>query len=217
MEIGDDEEKINLVKSLCDAYGAGPKKETISLKAAFVVLYPLDSENKPLPLVTKYDEEELMIAFLIVVLGKLLCTMTNYFNLAASLTPSLTVATEASEYDWCTFIIEWLCDTAHRFQEKFLRDGFRSGCGGSFLFVMIFYLVHLHRKLVEWGVFPRVKVWNSLEIRAALMDDKLTRDKYGKLLTCLVYALDKAYGEEHSLVLRDVDCFGRTVSIVTQP
>lgn len=74
----------------------------------------------------------------------------------------------------------------------------------------IFYLDHLHRKPVKWGVFPRVKIWNSLEIRATLMEDKLTRDEYGKLL-----ALDIAYSEEHPLVTKDADCVGRNVSLVT--
>lgn len=91
-----------------------------------------------------------------------------------------------------------------------MRDGYRSGYGGSFLFVMIFYLDHLHRKPLKWGVFPRVTVWNSVEIRAALMEDKVTRDEYGKLL-----AYDIAYGEENPLVTRDADCLGKDVSLLT--
>uniref|UniRef100_A0A803LU18 Ubiquitin-like protease family profile domain-containing protein n=1 Tax=Chenopodium quinoa TaxID=63459 RepID=A0A803LU18_CHEQI len=190
MDIGEDEDKIMLVKSLYDVYGVGPKQETISLKRVSEVLCPVDSENNPVPLVTESDEEEFMVAFLIVVLGKHLCTTTNSSNLVASLIPSLTVATQASEYDWCTFTMDWLCDSAHRFQAKFLRDGFRSGSGD-----------HLHRRPLQWGVFPRVKVWNSSQIKAALMEDKISRDEYGKLL-----ALDIAYGEEHPLDPRDKEC-----------
>uniref|UniRef100_A0A803N7T1 Ubiquitin-like protease family profile domain-containing protein n=1 Tax=Chenopodium quinoa TaxID=63459 RepID=A0A803N7T1_CHEQI len=185
MDIGEDEDKIMLVKSLYDVYGVGPKQETISLKRVSEVLCPVDSENNHVPLVTESDEEEFMVAFLIVVLGKLLCTTTNSSNLAASLIPSLTVATQASEYDWCTFTMDWLCDSAHRFQAKFLRDGFRSGSGGSFLFVMIFYLDHLHRRPLQWGVFPRVK------------------------------ALDIAYGEEHPLDPRDKEFMRRPVTAGT--
>uniref|UniRef100_A0A803LQK3 Ubiquitin-like protease family profile domain-containing protein n=1 Tax=Chenopodium quinoa TaxID=63459 RepID=A0A803LQK3_CHEQI len=210
MDIGEDEDKIMLVKSLYDVYGVGPKQETISLKRVSEVLCPVDSENNPVPLVTESDEEEFMVAFLIVVLGKILCTTTNSSNLAASLIPSLTVATQASEYDWCTFTMDWLCDSAHRFQAKFLRDGFRSGSGGSFLFVMIFYLDHLHRRPLQWGVFPKVKVWNSSQIKAALMEDKISRDEYGKLL-----ALDIAYGEEHPLDPRDKECMRRPVTAGT--
>uniref|UniRef100_A0A803MUT0 Ubiquitin-like protease family profile domain-containing protein n=1 Tax=Chenopodium quinoa TaxID=63459 RepID=A0A803MUT0_CHEQI len=157
MDIGEDEDKIMLVKSLYDVYGVGPKQETISLKRVSEVLCPVDR--------------------------KLLCTTTNSSNLAASLIPSLTVATQASEYDRCTFTMDWLCDSAHRFQAKFLRDGFRSGSGGSFLFVMI---------------------------KAALMEDKISRDEYGKLL-----ALDIAYGEEHPLDPRDKECMRRPVTAGT--
>uniref|UniRef100_A0A803N9N0 Ubiquitin-like protease family profile domain-containing protein n=1 Tax=Chenopodium quinoa TaxID=63459 RepID=A0A803N9N0_CHEQI len=210
MDIGEDEEKIMLVKSMYDAYGTGPKKETISLKAASSVLCPLGTDQKHMPLLTEIDEEEFMVAFFIVVLGKLLCTTTNSSNLASSLIPCVTVASHANEYDWCTFTMDWLCDTARRFQSKFMRDGYRSGCGGSFLFVMIFYLDHLHWKPLKWGVFPRVTVWNSVEIRATLMEDKVTRDEYGKLL-----AYDIAYGEEHPLVTRDDDCVGKDVSPLT--
>uniref|UniRef100_A0A803M9I7 Ubiquitin-like protease family profile domain-containing protein n=1 Tax=Chenopodium quinoa TaxID=63459 RepID=A0A803M9I7_CHEQI len=202
MDIGEDEDKIMLVKSLYDVYGVGPKQETISLKRVSEVLCPVDSENNPVPLVTESDEEEFMVAFLIVVLGKLLCTTTNSSNLAASLIPSLTVATQASEYDWCTFTMDWLCDSAHRFQAKFLRDGFRSGSGDILL-------DHLHRRPLQWGVFPRVKVWNSSQIKAALMEDKISRDEYGKLL-----ALDIAY-EEHPLDPRDKECMRRPVTAGT--
>uniref|UniRef100_A0A803N9J7 Ubiquitin-like protease family profile domain-containing protein n=1 Tax=Chenopodium quinoa TaxID=63459 RepID=A0A803N9J7_CHEQI len=165
---------------------------------------------QPVSLLTENDEEEFMVAFMIVLLGKLLCTTTNSSNSASSLIPCVTVASHASEYDWCTFTIDWLCDTARRFQSKFMRDGYRSGCGGSLLFVMIFYLDHLHRKPVKWGVFPRVTVWNFAEIRAALVEDKVTGDEYGKLL-----AYDIAYGEEHPLVTRDVDFLSRDGSLLT--
>uniref|UniRef100_A0A803N3E0 Uncharacterized protein n=1 Tax=Chenopodium quinoa TaxID=63459 RepID=A0A803N3E0_CHEQI len=188
MDIGEDEEKIMLVKSMYDAYGTGLKKETISLKAASSVLCPLGTDKKPVPLLTENHEEEFMVAFFTVVLGKLLCTTTNSSNLASSLIPCVIVAGHANEYDWCTFTVDWLCDTARPFQSKFMRDGYRSG----------------------YGVFPRVTVWNSVEIRATLMEDKVTRDEYGKLL-----AYDIAYGEEHPLVTRDVDCLGKDVSLLT--
>uniref|UniRef100_A0A803MEV2 Ubiquitin-like protease family profile domain-containing protein n=1 Tax=Chenopodium quinoa TaxID=63459 RepID=A0A803MEV2_CHEQI len=186
LDIGEDEDRIMLVKGLYDSYGVGPKKETISLKKASEVLCPVDSENHPFPLLTESDEEEFMIEFLIVVLGKLLCTTKNSSNLASSLIPCLTVAITASEYDW-------------------------SGSGGSFLFVMIFYLDHLHRRPLQWSVFPRVKIWNSAQIKAALMEDKISPDEYGKLL-----ALDIAYGEEHPLDPRDDECMRGAVSAGTQ-
>ncbi|XP_021759279.1 uncharacterized protein LOC110724186 [Chenopodium quinoa] len=71
---------------------------------------------------------------------------------------------------------------------------------------------HLHRKLVQWGVFLRVKVWNSHETRGALMENKVSQTEYEKLL-----ALDIAYDEEHPLDPRDADCMTKTVSQGTQP
>uniref|UniRef100_A0A803M0D2 Ubiquitin-like protease family profile domain-containing protein n=1 Tax=Chenopodium quinoa TaxID=63459 RepID=A0A803M0D2_CHEQI len=203
MDIGEDEDKIMLVKSLYDVYGVGPKQETISLKRVSEVLFPVDSENNPVPLVTESDEEEFMVAFLIVVLGKLLCTTTNSSNLAAYLIPSLTVATQTSEYDWCTFTMDCFVTLRTVFKQSFCVMGFG-------LDQEIFYLDHLHRRPLQWGVLPRVKVWNSAQIKAALMEDKISRDEYGKLL-----ALDIAYGEEHPLDPRDEECMRRPVTAGT--
>uniref|UniRef100_A0A803MU62 Uncharacterized protein n=1 Tax=Chenopodium quinoa TaxID=63459 RepID=A0A803MU62_CHEQI len=60
----------------------------------------------------------------------------------------------------CSFTMSWLCDTAGRFQNKFLRDGFRSRCGACVVFLLIFYLDHLERVSVQWGVYPRIKPIN---------------------------------------------------------
>ncbi|XP_021733693.1 uncharacterized protein LOC110700456 [Chenopodium quinoa] len=196
----DDEEKVEKMRRIFDLYGVGSNKETISLKKASDALCPLDESGQPIPLADEVDEEDFMVAFLLVALGKVVCTTTNNSNFAKSLLPALTVATEAVKYDWCSLTFEWLCDTANRFHRKFQKDGFRSGCGGSFLFIMIYYLDHLHRVPVQWGVYPRVMVWNSVEVKAALLKDNVSTNEYSKL-----EGVDIAYGEEHPLVPREDD------------
>ncbi|XP_021741208.1 uncharacterized protein LOC110707502 isoform X2 [Chenopodium quinoa] len=65
---------------------------------------------------------------------------------------------------------------------------------------MIYYLDHLHRDPVKWGVYPRVKVWNCGGVNATLLEDKVSINEYGKLLV-----IDIAYGEEHPLVPRETE------------
>uniref|UniRef100_A0A803N5Z7 Uncharacterized protein n=1 Tax=Chenopodium quinoa TaxID=63459 RepID=A0A803N5Z7_CHEQI len=194
----DDEEKVEKMRRVFDLYGVGKDISTVSLKFASAALCPLDSAGKPVPLENEDDEELFMITFLIVVLGKVVCTTTIGSNLVASLVPCLTIASEAYKCDWCTLTFNLVCDTANRFQRKFQKDGFRSGCRGSLLFVMIFYLDHLHRVLVKWDVYPRVKVWKTDEVKKALSEDRLMKNKYGRLS-----ASNIPNGEEHPMVPRE--------------
>ncbi|XP_021729951.1 uncharacterized protein LOC110696930 isoform X2 [Chenopodium quinoa] len=173
LDIGEnDEEQVQKMRRNFNLYGVGANKETISLKFASDALCPLDESGEPIPLADEVEEEDFMTTFLLVALGKVVCATTNNSNFPKTLIPALTVATEAIKYDWCSLTFEWLCDTANRFQRKFQKDGYRSGCGGSLLFAMIYYLDHLHRVPLKWGVYPRVKVWNSAKVKAVGVNKK---------------------------------------------
>uniref|UniRef100_A0A803MJM3 Aminotransferase-like plant mobile domain-containing protein n=1 Tax=Chenopodium quinoa TaxID=63459 RepID=A0A803MJM3_CHEQI len=197
MECVEESEKVNRI---VNRYGVGPKKETISSVEASKALCPVDSSSNLMKLQSEEDKEEFMTTFLLVALGKILCTTINSSNLAVSLVHALTVATQANEYDWCSFTFDWLKDTSLRFQRRFEKNGFRSGCGGSIVFVLIFYLDHLEHIPLKWGVFLRLKVWSTNQVKAVVFKDRLSKDEdeYGRLL-----AIDVAYGEPHPLVPRD--------------
>ncbi|XP_021722015.1 uncharacterized protein LOC110689546 [Chenopodium quinoa] len=110
------EEEFQNVNRIIDLYGVGSKKETISLAAASRVMCPLDDSGEIFPLGDdEQDQEDFMTAFMVVVLGKLICTTTNSSNMARALVPVVTVASRAIDFDWCSFTLAWLCDTAARF------------------------------------------------------------------------------------------------------
>ncbi|XP_021727192.1 uncharacterized protein LOC110694316 isoform X2 [Chenopodium quinoa] len=64
----------------------------------------------------------------------------------------------------------------------------------------IYYLDRLNRDLIQWGVYPRIKVWNMKQIWKAGKCDRLRTGDYG----CLG-VLDVAYGEYHPREARDTE------------
>ncbi|XP_021771435.1 uncharacterized protein LOC110735538 isoform X2 [Chenopodium quinoa] len=196
--LGDDEDDTQKIMRVFQQYGVGLKRETVSLNLAAAAMCPEHEDGTLVELETEFDEEDFMIAFPIVALGMIVYTTTNSSNLVASLVPTLVVASVAGEYDWCKFTIDWVRESADRFQTKFQKDGFRYGCGGSFVFLMIFYLDHLHRVPNRWGVYPRLKVWDSDHLKAVIDEDRRSDEEFG-----FFPVLDIAYGEDHPLVPRN--------------
>uniref|UniRef100_A0A803M9J0 Uncharacterized protein n=1 Tax=Chenopodium quinoa TaxID=63459 RepID=A0A803M9J0_CHEQI len=204
----DDRVMVKKLDGIIRDYRAGGKNgDQLSLvKAIGVVTKGLDKDGNELPLANDAEKMQFRNAFLIVVLGALLCPTTKWGLLAKKLTPAITVARHSAKYDWCTMVYNWLIDCVKVFADKFDENGFAAGCGGCSLFVLVFYLDHLHRPPVRWGVLPRIKVWTAVEVTRATKEDKRrTSDDYGKLM---VYAYEfcapVAYGEEdHPYAVRD--------------
>ncbi|XP_021722345.1 uncharacterized protein LOC110689827 [Chenopodium quinoa] len=198
----DDRVMVKKLDGIIRDYRAGGKNgDQLSLvKAIGVVTKGLDKDGNELPLANDAEKMQFRNAFLIVVLGALLCPTTKWGLLAKKLTPAITVARHSAKYDWCTMVYNWLIDCVKVFADKFDENGFAAGCGGCSLFVLVFYLDHLHRPPVRWGVLPRIKVWTAVEVTRATKEDKRrTSDDYGKLMCAPV-----AYGEEdHPYAVRD--------------
>ncbi|XP_021724309.1 uncharacterized protein LOC110691680 [Chenopodium quinoa] len=83
------------------------KNEHISLVAALGALIRKDEEGNVLSL-SDDEKADFKIAFLITTLGYLLCATANTSYLGVKLVPSLLVYDEADEYDWCTYVFNWM-------------------------------------------------------------------------------------------------------------
>lgn len=112
------------------------KNQHISLVSALEALIKQDEEGNVLPL---SDDEiaDFKIGFLIAALGYILCATANTSHLGVKLVPSLLVYDEADEYDWCTYVFNWMVASARGFQRKFARRGYVAGCGGCILFLLV--------------------------------------------------------------------------------
>ncbi|KNA03977.1 hypothetical protein SOVF_204000, partial [Spinacia oleracea] len=107
----------------------------------------------------------------------------------------VSVAHEASEYDWCSLVLEQLLHVVGSFIKRFYADGYARGCGGCLIFLAIFYLDRLKRPPVDWGVFPRMRVWTIEEMNKAQNLDRLPSRDYG-CLGCV----DVAYGHTYPMM-----------------
>ncbi|KAL2926561.1 putative ubiquitin-like-specific protease 1B [Bienertia sinuspersici] len=128
------------------------------------------------------DSEKYRVAFLVVLLGMFLCPTTNFSSLASELTPALCAAEEASQYDWCSFVLDFLLRRARAFSHSFDTDGYAVGCGGCTYFLVIFYLDRLRRPPVRWAEA-----------------DRRNSGDFGK-----TKSVDVAYGEVHPRAARDI-------------
>ncbi|XP_021744634.1 uncharacterized protein LOC110710616 [Chenopodium quinoa] len=133
-------------------------------------------------------------------------------TLAPDLVPALSCAMVAAEYDWCTLVLSKLLSSVRSFARRFYSCGNAGGCGGCILFAVIFYLDRLDREAVQWGVFPRLKVWTMKEITIASKEDRSPNGgDYGCLGT-----LDVAYGEVHPRQARDTNGPGVVSNVVIE-
>ncbi|XP_056694625.1 uncharacterized protein [Spinacia oleracea] len=144
------------------------------------------------PIVTREEEFEFRIAFMIVILELVLCPSTDGFTLAGRLLPAASVAPESNSYDWCTFCLEWLKIWCKMFAHQFDQHGVVSGLGGCSLFLTVFYLDHLNVVPRQWCVMPRVDVWSQSDVDALIEADKKAGGDYGR-----TQSVDVAYGERH--------------------
>ncbi|KAL2934748.1 Autophagy-related protein 2 [Bienertia sinuspersici] len=145
------------------------------------------------------DSEKYRVAFLVVLLGMFLCPTTNFSSLASELTPALCAAEEASQYDWCSFVLDFLLRRARAFSHSFDTDGYAVGCGGCTYFLVIFYLDRLRRPPVRWGEYPRVKVFHKDLLKNVAEADRRNSGDFGK-----TKSVDVAYGEVHPRAARDI-------------
>ncbi|XP_021736783.1 uncharacterized protein LOC110703306 [Chenopodium quinoa] len=145
-----------------------------------------------------HEEEEFKTLFLLLSLEMVLCP-TQSPRLACDLFPALTCAMNASCYNWCELVLNKLMESVASFARRFYSTGVAGGCGGCTIFVVVFYLDKLNQFPVQWGEFPRVKVWNMNKIGVAVKRDRFASGgDYGKL-----GSLDVAYGENHPKDARD--------------
>ena len=84
----------------------------------------------------------------------------------------------------------------------FLCGSFLSNCLFS-TYWQILYLDRLDRDPIQWGVFPRIKVWTMQQIGMAAKSDKLLSGDYGKLgvstfVCVLLHSPSNKYGVERS-------------------
>ncbi|KAL2923742.1 Protein MAINTENANCE OF MERISTEMS [Bienertia sinuspersici] len=145
------------------------------------------------------DSEKYRVAFLVVLLGMFLCPTTNFSSLASELTPALCAAEEASQYDWCSFVLDFLLRRARAFSHSFDNDGYAVGCGGCTYFLAIFYVDRLRRPPVRWGEYPRVKVYDKELLKNVAEADRRNSGDFGK-----TKSVDAAYGEVHPRAARDI-------------
>ncbi|KAL2892171.1 Glycerol-1-phosphate dehydrogenase [NAD(P)+] [Bienertia sinuspersici] len=145
------------------------------------------------------DSEKYRVAFLVVLLGMFLCPTTNFSSLASELTPALCAAEEASQYDWCSFVLDFLLRRARAFSHSFENDGYAVGCGGCTYFLAIFYVDRLRRPPVRWGEYPRVKVYDKELLKNVAEADRRNSGDFGK-----TKSVDVAYGEVHPRAARDI-------------
>ncbi|KAL2899981.1 S-adenosylmethionine synthase [Bienertia sinuspersici] len=145
------------------------------------------------------DVEKYRVAFLVVLLGMFLCPTTNFSSLASELTPALCAAEEANQYDWCSFVLDFLLRRARAFSHSFDKDGYAVGCGGCTYFLVVFYLDRLRRPPVRWGEYPRLKVFDKDLLKNVAAADRRNSGDFGK-----TKSVDVAYGEVHPRAARDI-------------
>ncbi|KAL2895333.1 Ubiquitin-like-specific protease 1 [Bienertia sinuspersici] len=150
------------------------------------------------------DVVKFRVAFLVVVLGILLCPTTNFSTLASDVVPALCAADQPHDYDWCSYVLQFLMRRARSFCSNLRKDGFVVGCGGcTFSYRVsegglvnifgtcgcheqrvvgprIFYVDHLKRPPMCWGEFPRIKAWTKDSLSKVAKDDMRTTGDYGK-------------------------------------
>ncbi|KAL2902842.1 Protein MAINTENANCE OF MERISTEMS, partial [Bienertia sinuspersici] len=119
------------------------------------------------------DMEKYRVAFLVVLLGMFLCPTTNFSCLASELTPALCAAEEANQYDWCSFVLDFLLRRVRAFSHSIDKEGYAVGCGGCTYFLLIFYLDRLRRPPVRWGEYPR-----SIDVAYGEVHPRSARDIY---------------------------------------
>ncbi|KAL2897566.1 Protein MAINTENANCE OF MERISTEMS, partial [Bienertia sinuspersici] len=145
------------------------------------------------------DVEKYRVAFLVVLLGMFLCPTTNFSSLASELTPALCAVEEAKQYDWCSFVLDFLLRRARAFSHSFDKDGYAVGCGGCTYFLVVFYLDRLRWPPVRWGEYPRVKVFDKDLLKNVAEADRRNSGDFGKTKSD-----DVAYGEVHPRAARDI-------------
>ncbi|KAL2894511.1 Protein MAINTENANCE OF MERISTEMS [Bienertia sinuspersici] len=161
------------------------------------------------------DVVKFRVAFLVVVLGMLLCPTTNFSTLASDLVPALCAADQPHDYDWCSYVLQFLMRRARSFSKNLHKDSFVVGCGGCTFFLSIFYVDHLKRPPMCWGEFPRIKAWSKDSFNKVAKDDMRTSGDYGKTkvdftITILIInnlilvIVDVAYWEAHPQAPRDI-------------
>uniref|UniRef100_A0A803MZ36 Uncharacterized protein n=1 Tax=Chenopodium quinoa TaxID=63459 RepID=A0A803MZ36_CHEQI len=180
-----------------EQYGVGLKRETMSLNLAAAAMCPEHEDGTLVELETEVDEEDFMVAFLIVSLGMIVCTTTNSSNLAASLVPTLVVAFVAGEMIGASSQLTGCATQLIDFKQSSIEMD-SVWLWWELVFLMIFYLDHLHRVPNRWGVYPRLKVWDFDHLKAVVDEGRRSDEEFGFLPV-----LDIAYGEDHPLVPRD--------------
>ncbi|KAL2935058.1 Ras-related protein Rab-44 [Bienertia sinuspersici] len=145
-------------------------------------------EAKDYVLGEEVDMEKYRVAFLVVLLGMFVCPTTNFSCLASELTPALCAAEEANQYDWCSFVLDFLLRRVRAFSHSFDKAGYAVGCGGCTYFLSIFYLDRLRRPTVRWDLLKNVAE-----------ADRRNGGDFGK-----TKSFDVAYGEVHPRAARDI-------------
>ncbi|XP_021775609.1 uncharacterized protein LOC110739472 [Chenopodium quinoa] len=189
-------DKVNLILS---KYGKTRKnrEEHGMYESVGIPVYPEFMERLEWE---EHEEEEFKTLFLLLALEMLLCPALSS-RLATDLVPALTCSVDSVQYDWCTLVMSKLLQSVRSFARQFYSYGHAGGWGGCILFAVVFYLDRLDREAVDWGNFPRLKVWIMKEISLASKEDKsLMGGDYGCAGT-----LDVAYGETNPRQARDTD------------
>ncbi|XP_021722289.1 uncharacterized protein LOC110689788 [Chenopodium quinoa] len=147
-----------------------------------------------------HEEEEFKTLFLFLSLEMVLCP-TQSPRLACDLLHALTCAMNDGSYNWCELVLKKLMESVGSFARRFYSTGVAGGCGGCTIFAVVFYLDRLNWFPVQWGEFPRIKVWDMNKLSIAFKQDRIASGgDYGKL-----GSLDVAYGEIHPKEARDSD------------
>ncbi|XP_056698326.1 uncharacterized protein [Spinacia oleracea] len=190
------------LKAMALKYG---EKNTSTSKSTIIIAKsvkelagPVDGEGKIKPLANQRDRASFMENFMIVLLGQILCPSTDGGNMSLKLLGAVSVAKNASLYNWCEFCHTWLLDYGDACQRKIDHQGYAAGTGGCVLFLLIFYLDHLCRHPVRWDEFPRIKAWTQEEVDEAKNRDRKASEDYGRITT-----VDVVYGDPHPLYGRE--------------
>ncbi|KNA10204.1 hypothetical protein SOVF_146650 [Spinacia oleracea] len=139
------------------------------------------------------DDNEFKRLFLMLSLDSVL-TPTKCHRLSMKFFHCVVVAHEASEYGWCSLVLEKFLHDVGSFSKRFYADGYARGYG-CLIFLAIFYLDRLKRPPADWGVFSRMMVWTIEEMNKAQNLDCLPSRDYG-----CVGCVDVAYGPTHPMM-----------------
>ncbi|XP_021740751.1 uncharacterized protein LOC110707037 isoform X1 [Chenopodium quinoa] len=132
-------EMFERVKSIMDRYGKTWKTKSSTTGREYI----FEGIQVNADLIARVEgqweddqAEEFKTVFLLLALEMLLCPNQSS-RLAADLVPSLTCASKAAQYDWCSLVLKKLMNSVAMFARRFYSSGYASGCAGCLIYIVV--------------------------------------------------------------------------------